>query len=328
VRRDIMPRSVWTGALRFGLVTIPVALYPATEPKDVRFHLYDRESGRRVRYRRVVDAEPTDARDIDERDGSGEDVEAADEPDAEVTRAQGTERRPGCDEGGAGGQREVEVVYDDLVRGVEVDPGQAVFLEPAEIEGARPQRSRMIDIEEFVDLGDIDPVYFEKSYYVAPGRDAGAEKPYALLLRALERRGRAGIGRFVLRTKPHLVAVRPMNGVIALETLFFGDEVRPAEPLVRRLERVEVRDRELELAEQLVEMLAAEWDPDRHADEYREELLRMIAEKTPSVVRHGEVEPSPEPSRVEELMEALRRSVEAVKEEQRESTPAARRRAR
>ena len=323
-----MPRSVWTGALRFGLVTIPVALYPATEPKDVRFHLYDRESGRRVRYRRVVDAEPTDARDIDERDGSGEEVEPADEPDAEAARAGETERPPDRDEGSAGGQREVEVGYDDLVRGVEVDPGQAVFLEPGEIEEARPQRSRMIDIEEFVDLGDVDPVYFEKSYYVAPRRDAIAEKPYALLLRALERRGRAGIGRFVLRTKPHLVAVRPMNGVIALETLFFGDEVRPAEPLVRRLERVEVRDRELELAEQLVEMLAAEWDPDRHADEYREELLRMIAEKTPSVVRHGETEPSPEPSRVEELMEALRRSVEAVKEEQREDAPAARRRAR
>jgi DNA end-binding protein Ku len=328
VRRDIMPRSVWTGALRFGLVTIPVALYPATEPKDVRFHLYDRESGRRVRYRRVVDAEPTDARDIDERDGSGEHVESADEPDPEAARAEETVRPPGRDEGSAGGQREVEVGYDDLVRGVEVDPGQAVFLEPGEIEEARPQRSRMIDIEEFVDLGDVDPVYFEKSYYVAPGRDAGAEKPYALLLRALERRGRAGIGRFVLRTKPHLVAVRPMNGVIALETLFFGDEVRPAEPLVRGLERVEVSDRELKLAEQLVEMLAAEWDPDRHADEYREELLRMIAEKTPSVVRHGEAEPSPEPSRVGELMEALRRSVEAVKEEQREDAPAARRRAR
>lgn len=323
-----MPRSVWTGALRFGLVTIPVALYPATEPKDVRFHLYDRESGRRVRYRRVVDAEPTDARDVDELDGSGEDVEGADEPRAEAALAEGTDRPLAPDEGGAGGPREVEVGYDDLVRGVEVDPGQAVFLEPGEIEEARPQRSRMIDIEEFVDLADVDPVYFEKSYYVAPGRDAGAEKPYALLLRALERRGRAGIGRFVLRTKPHLVAVRPINGVIALETLFFGDEVRPAEPLVRGLERVEVSDRELELAEQLVEMLAAEWDPDRHADEYREELLRMIAEKTPSVVRHGETERSPEPSRVEELMEALRRSVEAVKEEQRDGAPAKRRRAR
>jgi DNA end-binding protein Ku len=323
-----MPRSVWTGALRFGLVTIPVALYPATEPKDVRFHLYDRESGRRVRYRRVVDAEPTDARDIDEGDGSGEDVEPADEPDAEAARAEGAERAPARDEGGTEGQREVEVGYDDLVRGVEVDPGRAVFLEPGEIEEARPQRSRMIDIEEFVDLGDVDPVYFEKSYYVAPRREAGAEKPYGLLLRALERRGRAGIGRFVLRTKPHLVAVRPMNGVMALETLFFGDEVRPAEPLVRGLDTVDVSDRELELAEQLVEMLAATWDPDRYADEYREGLLRMIAEKTPSVVRHGETEPSPEPSRVEELMEALRRSVEAVKEDQREGAPAARRRAR
>lgn len=321
-----MPRSVWTGGLRFGLVYIPVGLYPATEPKDVRFHLYDRESGRRVRYRRVVDAEPTDARDIDERDDSREDVEPTDERGTEAARAEGTEPAVAGDEAGPGGQREVG--FDDLVRGVEVDPGRAVFLEPGEIEEARPERSREIDIEEFVDLGDVDPVYFEKSYYVAPRREAGAEKPYALLLRALERSGRAGIGRFVLRTKPHLVAVRPMNGVLTLETLFFGDEVRPAGPLVRGLENVEVSDRELELAERLVDMLAAKWDPDRHADEYREGLLRMIAEKTPSVVRHGGEEPTPEPSRVEELMEALRRSVEAVKEERRDDAPAKRRRAR
>jgi DNA end-binding protein Ku len=323
-----MPRSVWTGAVRFGLVNIPVALYPATEPKDVRFHLYDRESGRRVRYRRVVDAEPSDAMDIDERDGSDEDAEPTDEPGARTlsaARAEGAEPRA---DSRAEGRREVEVAFDDLVRGVEVDPDRAVLLEQEEIERARPQRSRVIDIEEFVDLGDVDPVYFEKSYYVAPRREAGAEKPYALLLRTLERSGRAGVGRFVLRTKPHLVAVRPMNGVLALETLFFGDEVRPADQLVRGLENVDVSDRELDLAERLVEMLAAPWDPDRHADEYREELLRMIAEKAPSVVRHEQEEPTSEPSRVEELMEALKRSVEAVKEEQRNDAPAKRRRAR
>lgn len=323
-----MPRSVWTGALSFGLVNIPVALYPATEPKDVRFHLYDRESGRRVRYRRVVDAEPSDAMDIDERDGSDQDMEPTDEPGGEAPpadRAENPEPRTAAD---AEGRREVEVAFDDLVRGIEVDPGRAVLLEPEEIERARPERSRVIDIEEFVDLGDVDPVYFEKSYYVAPRREVGAEKPYALLMRTLQRSGRAGIGRFVLRTKPHLVAVRPMNGVLALETLFFGDEVRPADQLVRGLENVDVSDRELELAERLVEMLAATWDPDRYADEYRDGLLRMIAEKAPSVVRHGQAEPTSEPSRVDELMEALRRSVEAVKEEQRNDAPAKRRRAR
>lgn len=320
-----MPRSVWTGALSFGLVNIPVALYPATEPKDVRFHLYDRESGRRVRYRRVVDAEPSDAMDIDERDGSDQDTEPTDVAETPAPdRVPGSEPGPAAD---AEGRREVEVAFDDLVRGVEVDPGSAVLLEPEEIERARPQRSHVIDIEEFVDLGDVDPVYFEKSYYVAPRREAGAEKPYALLMRTLQRSGRAGIGRFVLRTKPHLVAIRPMNGVLALETLFFGDEVRPAEQLVRGLENVDVSDRELELAERLVEMLAATWDPNRYADEYREGLLRMIAEKTPSVVRHGQAEPTSGPSRVEELMEALRRSVEAVKEEQRNDAPAKRRRA-
>ena len=289
-----MARSVWRGTLSFGLVAIPVSLYPATEAKDVRFHLFDRQ-GRRVRYRRVVDAGPSGApQEID-------DVEAV---------AEASEREPAEGRDEPDGAAETEVAYDDLVRGYEVEPETYVFLETEEIERARPSPSRVIDLEHFVRLEDIDPVYFEKAYYVAPGR--GAERSYGLLLRTLRETGRVGIGRFVLRTKPHLVALRPMEDALALETLFFGDEVRDARPLVGEVGRADVTDREVDVSKLLVEALAMEWDPSVFSDQYREELLRMIAERTPEHVEGPADAPAPE-ARVGELLDALKRSVEEAK---------------
>jgi DNA end-binding protein Ku len=287
-----MARSVWRGTLSFGLVAIPVSLYPATEAKDVRFHLFDRE-GRRVRYRRVVEAGPS-FREPEEDDVVSEPVETDDD---DVT-----DERPA----------EEEVAYEDLVRGYEVEPEAYVFLETEEIQRVRPTPSRVIDLEEFVRLEDIDPIYFEKAYHVVPAR--GAEKPYELLLRTLKESGRVGIGRFVLRTKPHLVALRPMDRVLALETLYFGDEVRDAGALVGRLDPASVSQREIDVSKQLVEALASEWDPSRFADEYREELLRMIAERTPERVEEPDEEPSEDAgSRIKDLMETLRQSVEQAK---------------
>ncbi|MGH2641002.1 MAG: Ku protein, partial [Actinomycetota bacterium] len=171
-----MARSVWRGTLSFGLVAIPVSLYPATEAKDVRFHLFDRQ-GRRVRYRRVVDAGPSAApEEVDEARDIGE--------AGDVSEAQEPARRRVEPDAAAG----TEVAYEDLVRGYEVEPETYVFLETEEIERARPSPSRVIDLEHFVRLEDIDPVYFEKAYYVAPGR--GAEKSYGLLLRTLKETGR------------------------------------------------------------------------------------------------------------------------------------------
>jgi DNA end-binding protein Ku len=298
-----MPRSVWRGTLSFGLVAIPVSLFPATEPKDVRFHLFDRE-GRRVRYRRVVEGGPS----LGEAGPDDADVATAD-TEADADAGADAEPRPEperVDE--RGGQ--VEVAYEDLVRGYEVEPESYVFLEPSDIERARPTPSRTIDLELFVHLDEIDPVYFEKSYHVVPG--PGAEKPYALLLRTLSETGRIGIGRFVLRTKPHLVALRPRDDALALETLFFGDEVRSVPASVRDVGRTAVSKRELDVSIQLVEALAAEWDPSMFADEYREELLRMIAERTPERLEEP-AEPGGGESRVGELLEALRRSVEEAK---------------
>ncbi len=289
-----MARSVWRGTLSFGLVAIPVSLYPATEAKDVRFHLFDRQ-GRRVRYRRVVDAGPS---------GAPEEIDEV----GVVTEA--TERGSTGTRDEADGVAETEVAYEDLVRGYEVEPEAYVFLETAEIERVRPSPSRVIDLEHFVRLEDIDPVYFEKAYYVAPGR--GAEKSYGLLLRTLKETGRVGIGRFVLRTKPHLVALRPMEDALALETLYFGDEVREARPLVGDVGRADVTDREVDVSKLLVEALAMEWDPSAFADEYREELLRMIAERTPEHVEEPSDAAAPD-ALVGELLEALKRSVEEAK---------------
>jgi DNA end-binding protein Ku len=299
-----MPRAVWSGTLSFGLVTIPVRLFPASEPKDVRFHLMD-QRGRRVRYRRFVDREPPP--EVEEAWPRQPRSERFETPAA----ADGGERDDVRTGAGPPAEEE-EVEYGELMRGFETDDGRVVLLSHDEIEQVRPEPSRTIDIEAFVQLRDIDPVYFEKSYVVAPQR--GAEKPYALLLRAIERSGRVGIGRFVLRTKPHLVAIRPREGAIGLETLFFGDEVRDPRSMVPGIDGIEVSERELELAEILIKTLETEWDPAAYADTYREELLKKIAEKTPVEREEDrELEAGAPSRRAEELMEALRASVEAAK---------------
>src|SRR5512134_1979630 len=198
-----MPRAAWTGSLSFGLVSIPVSLYPATRPKDVRFHLLDRE-GRRVRYRRVTD-------EVDSSDVCDPGPRSTEAPTPAHGRAAATEPLAPRSEGSAGRGRDADpdrpgLGYQELMRGYEVEPGRFALLEYEEIERARPERSTTIDLEDFVELEHIDPVFFGKAYYVAPRREAA--KPYLLLVRTLDRTHRVGIGRFVLRTKPHLVAVR------------------------------------------------------------------------------------------------------------------------
>jgi DNA end-binding protein Ku len=287
-----MPKAVWTGSLSFGLVSIPVRLYPATEPKDVRFHLMDTQ-GRPVRYRRFVET--------DEPPGEA----WAPGVDPEPSASGPAERVDRIDDA------EEEVAFGDLMRGIERDDGAVVLLSPEDIRSAQPERSRTIDIEDFVDLADIDPVYFDKSYVVAP--QPGAERPYALLLRAMERAGRAGIGRFVLRTKPHLVAIRPADGALGLETLFFGDEVRDARRLAGDVDGIHVSEAELRLAEQLIETLKTTWNPAAYSDTYREELLRRIAEKAPGSAPEERPATHAPGSQVEALMDALKASVEAAK---------------
>jgi DNA end-binding protein Ku len=284
-----MARAIWTGSISFGLVSIPVRLHPATSPKDVRFHEMDRRTGRRVRRRSYVrDEEPP------ERDSAAS-MPAGPEPS--------TEHRP----------PEREVARDDLVKAFEVEPGMVVELDRGEIERARPEPTRIIEIEHFVDLADVDPVYFEKSYHLAPGAEH-ANRPYALLRQAMETAGRVAIGRFVLRTKEHLVAVRPTRGILGLETLYYSDEVNGPEPSWISAQDGDVSEREVKLSLALIDALAAEWTPEAYEDRDRQRLMELIESKSAR-----EVEPEAEeaaagagPS-VPDLMEALRASVEAAK---------------
>jgi DNA end-binding protein Ku len=313
-----MPRAVWTGTLSFGLVTIPVRMFNATEAKDVRFHQLERKTGRRIRYARTTEAEgfggdpwwspASESRPEEQEDAGPADQEGRDEEHAfEGERTDRTfDREPPPS----------PVDYSDVVKGYEVAPDRFVTVSQEELRELRPEATHTIDIEDFVDLADIDPVSFERSYVLAPQH--GSEKPYALLLRAMEDAGQVGIGRFVLRTKEHLAAIRPREGAIGLETLFYGDEVRPVEEFGNLPVRAEVSDREVAMARQLIDLLATEWDPTRYQDTYRERVLALIEGK----LGEGElvVEPeAAEPPRVADLMAALKASVEAARAEKRQT---------
>jgi len=296
-----MSQAVWTGSITFGLVNIPVKLYPATEPKDVRFHLYDRRTGKRVRYERVT---------------RGEEPATFEPEPSSPSWPRDDRTEPGAPNGTPRAQFETPVAAqpvdrEDLVRGVELPGGDLVTVSDEELYSIAPERSRTIEIEEFVDLAEIDPVFYEKSYHVAPVRGRGAEKPYMLLQRAMKGAGMVGIGRFVLRTKPHLVAIRPLNEALALETLFFGDEVRSPAQLTAGLESLTVTERELRTAKQLINALAAEWVPEKHADAYREELLELLRSK-PAAAPAEAIEAGGG-GEIGDLMTALRASVEAAK---------------
>jgi DNA end-binding protein Ku len=300
-----MSQAVWTGSISFGLVHIPVRLYPATQPKDVRFHLYDRRTGKRVRYERVIRADEPATFAPDQ------DLEPLpDKDEAELRTAIGSGPKP-VHESPFAAQA---VEPDDVMRGVELSDGELVTVTEEEFASLAPERSRTIELEEFVELAEIDPVFYEKSYHVAPARRMGAEKPYVLLLRALQDAGMVGIGRFVLRTKPHLVAIRPLEKTLALETLFFGDEVRSPEEFAVRPSDVAVSDREVKTARQLISAMATVWSPASHADAYREELLTLLRSKAPAAP--APIIESTGVSDIGDLMAALRSSVEAAKQRQ------------
>ena len=224
-------RSIWSGAISFGLVVVPVKLYPATEQKDIRFHQFKEGTDQRIRNKRVSE------------------------------------------------QTGREVDYPDIVKGYEVEKGKFVIVIPEELEGVAPEKTRTIEIQGFVDIAEIDPIYYEKTYYLAPDGQAGAQKAYALLLRAMKDEGMVAIGRFVMRTKEYLAAVRPMDGILVLETMFFPDEIRDTSEVENVPVRRQAGDRELKMAKQLIGSLATEWDPKRYHDEYRERVLKLIRDK-------------------------------------------------
>jgi DNA end-binding protein Ku len=260
-----MPRAIWSGAISFGLVNIPVKLYSAVSRKTVRFHQIDAESGQRIRQQRINPA-------------SGE-----------------------------------EVPYDQIVKGYEIGPDRYVTISPDELEALEPQKTRTIDIEDFVDLADIDPIYYDHPYYLAP--DTGAGKAYALLLDAMEDAGKVAIARVVIRSKENLVAIRPHDGVLTMETMLFADEVIPPDSLEELSAGdgdQKTSDRELEMAKQLIDSLSGEFEPEKYRDEYRERVLELIERKAQGETVVVEAPPE-EPKKVPDLMSALEASIAAAK---------------
>ena len=257
-----MPRSIWTGAISFGLVNVPVKLYSAVSRKGVRFHQLDGRDHVRIQQKRVNPV-------------TGE-----------------------------------EVAYDELVKGYEVAPDRYVIVEPHELDALDPVRSRTIDILDFVDEAAIDPIFYDHPYYLAPG--AGGAKPYKLLLRAMAETGKVAIGTVVIRQKQAVVALRPSGDVLQMATLVYADEVVPPERLDDLPdESVEVADRELDVAKQLVQSLAGEWTPEKYRDEYREKVLALVESKAAGeevAVQPAQEEPAPVP----DLMAALKASLDAV----------------
>lgn len=207
-------------------------------------------------------------------------------------------------------ESEREVDYDDIVKGYELDDGRVVTITTDELKAAEPEKSSTIDIEDFVALDEIDPIYWNNTYYLAPdAKQKAAKKPYALLARAMRESGKVALGRFVLRNKEYLVTIRPVgDGMLALETMYFADEVRGAEDVAEIPKETDVSEREVAMARQLVEALTSEFEPERYHDTYRERVLELIERKAEG--EPIEMPPPPERPQVIDLMDALQASMQ------------------
>lgn len=201
-----------------------------------------------------------------------------------------------------------EVPYEQIVKGYELSPEHYVLIEPGDLEGIDPESTHTVEIEEFIDLADIDPIFFDTPYYVAPAKTA--EKPYALLVRAMEAQHKVGIARFVMRTKQYLAALRPKDGKLLLSTMIFADEVAPVDEVAElaSMDDVKVSDKELAMANQLIESLSTDFEPERFRDDYRDRVLELIERKAdgqPALV----AAPAAKEAGVVDLMAALEASV-------------------
>lgn len=206
-----------------------------------------------------------------------------------------------------------EVAYDDIVKGYELSPDRYVVIEPGELEALDPKKTKTIEIEDFVEEADIDPIFYDHPYYLAPG--AGGAKPYRLLLEAMRQTGRVAIAKVVIRSKEQLVAIRPMGDALEMSTMVFADEVLDAERLdeLPDPDDVQATDRELDIAKQLVESLAGAWEPGKYRDTYREEVLALIERKASGEEIAVQPARDEDEAPVPDLMSALKASLDAVK---------------
>lgn len=312
-----MPQAIWTGMISFGLVSVPVRLYPAVRRKDVRFHELDRLTGQRVHHQRVRAPLPDEPSDWVGRqvDGASEDIvrPLVSEPPPRVPTTISRTSEPSVPAGAA-------VSPDEVVKGFEVAPNRYVTVDRADLEALEPERSRTIDIEQFVEIDTVDPIYFETSYYAVPTRDHA--RSFGLLVDAMRRTKQMGLCWIVLRRKRHLAGLRPYGNLLLLSTMLFGDEIVPRSELEPPISSG-LTAKEKEMAALLVNTLSGPFEPERYRDEYRERLLALIQGRAASA---RPAEPAPTSPAVADLMAALRASVEqARKTRQKPSKPAARR---
>ncbi|WP_020668817.1 Ku protein [Amycolatopsis nigrescens] len=266
-----MARPIWSGAVNFGLVTVPVELYSATEDHTIHFRQFERGTSDRIRYRRV-----------NERTGK-------------------------------------EVDFGDIVKGYELDDGDYVLVEPEELDQIAPGRSRTIDIDAFVGLAEIDPMYFQKSYWLAPGKEE-FDRSYGLLVRAMEQSDKAGIATFVMRGKEYLAAVRASGGVLVLDTLHFAEDIRDAAKLPKKPKKTSAKAKELDMAVSLIDSMTEPWRPGEYRDTYTERVHKLVEDKKAGRTVTPETEPG-EPTKVVDLFDALSRSVRGRSSRGRRSTP-------
>jgi DNA end-binding protein Ku len=270
-----MARSIWRGAISFGLVNVPVKLYSAVSKKTVRFNqLHEADHGR-IQLKRFC------------------------------------------------AEEDQEVPYEEIVKGYEISPGRYVVITPEELEALDPAKTRTIDIEDFVDLEEIDPLFYEHPYYLAP--DTGAGKPYKLLLEALKETNKVAIAHVVIRSKEYLTAIRAAGDVLTLETMLFADElIDPKDIDELPEEDVHATDREVDMARQLIESLATDFDPSKYRDTYRERVLDLIERKAEGQEVAMPAAPE-EPTAVPDLMAALEASLNAAKSNGARKAPAKKR---
>ncbi len=272
-----MPRSIWNGVISFGMVSIPVKLYTATESKDVSFHLLHKECGTRLKQLRWCP------------------------------------------------YHERAVEWGEIARGYEYAREEYVVMGDEDFEKLPLPSKHAVELSAFVQAAEIDPIYYEKSYYLEP--DEKAVKPFALLMQALKEKGLTGIAKIAIRNKEQLCALRPMDGTLVLETLLYPDEVRERP---EEVPEVSVNEKELAMAFTLIDLLTEPFQPEKYQDEYRQALMQVIEAKLEGVEVTEAAAPGP--AKVMDLMSALKASIAAAQkgreaEEEEEEKPARRRKA-
>jgi DNA end-binding protein Ku len=256
-----MARAIWKGSISFGLVNIPIALYPATRREEFKFRLLRKSDLSPVSYKRVA-----------EKDGK-------------------------------------EVPWDQIVKGYEYEKGKYVVLKDEDFERVDLEATQTVDIQDFVDQEEIDPIFFYKPYYLEPLK--GGDKAYALLRDALKDSNKVGIAKVVIKTRQHLAGVKPEDGALVLELMHFADEL--ADPGKLHVpKKAEVGKREMNMAKSLIDSMSSKWNPEKYRDDYREALMEVIEEKVEAGGKEIEEKPkkAPKPTKVIDLVSVLQKSLE------------------